>query len=39
LAAGYAPTGSPPPVVYTADIFDHESLEHVLEKDIYVNFG
>lgn len=39
LAAGYAPTGSPPPVVYTADIFDRESLELVIEKDIHVNCG
>ncbi len=39
LAAGYQPHGSPPPVVYTADIFDAESLELVVEKDIHVNCG
>ncbi len=39
LAAGYAATGSPPPVVYTADIFDHESLNLVIEKEIHVNCG
>src|SRR4051812_44957401 len=26
LAAGFLPTGDPPGIVYTADIFDHESL-------------
>ena len=26
LAAGYAPAGNPPPIVYTADVFDAESL-------------
>jgi diaminopimelate decarboxylase len=39
LAAGYAPAGSPPPVVYTADIFDRESLDLVIEKNIHVNCG
>ena len=39
LAAGYAPTGDPPPVVYTSDIFDHESLDLVVEKGIHVNCG
>ncbi len=39
LAAGYQPQGSPPPVVYTADIFDAESLELVVEKNIHVNCG
>ena len=29
LAAGYAPAGDPPPIVYTADIFDAESLDAV----------
>jgi diaminopimelate decarboxylase len=29
LAAGYQVQGDPPPVVYTADIFDHETLELV----------
>lgn len=39
LAAGYEPHGSPPPVVYTADIFDTESLDLVVEKNIHVNCG
>ncbi len=39
LAAGYPPHGDPPPIVYTADIFDRESLELVIEKNIHVNCG
>jgi diaminopimelate decarboxylase len=39
LAAGYQVDGDPPPVVYTADIFDHESLELVIEQGIHVNCG
>lgn len=39
LAAGYSAQGSPPPIVYTADIFDHESLQMVVEHDIAVNVG
>jgi diaminopimelate decarboxylase len=39
LAAGYAPTGDPPPIVYTADVFDRESLEVVSEYGIAVNCG
>jgi diaminopimelate decarboxylase len=39
LAAGYVPAGDPPPIVYTADIFDRESLEVVLAKGIHVNCG
>jgi diaminopimelate decarboxylase len=39
LAAGYQPHGDPPPVVYTADIFDRESLELVVERNIHVNCG
>ncbi|MFP6613353.1 MAG: diaminopimelate decarboxylase [Pirellulales bacterium] len=39
LAAGYPPQGDPPPVVYTADVFDHESLELVIREDIHVNCG
>ena len=30
LAAGYQPTGDPPPIVYTADIFDREALNLVV---------
>ncbi len=39
LAAGYSPSGNPPPIVYTADIFDRESLEVVIDKGIHVNCG
>jgi diaminopimelate decarboxylase len=39
LAAGYAPAGDPPPVVYTADIFDAESLDLCVDKNIHVNCG
>ncbi len=39
LAAGYKTQGEPPPIVYTADIFDRESLELVIEHGIAVNCG
>jgi diaminopimelate decarboxylase len=39
LAAGYPPQGEPPPIVYTADIFDHASFELVIEQGIHVNCG
>src|SRR5262245_287534 len=43
LAAGYPTAASdskaPPPVVYTADIFDRESLDLVVEKGIHSNCG
>ena len=39
LAAGYATTGDPPPIVYTADIFDRESLDLCVEHDLHVNCG
>jgi len=39
MAAGYAPEGDPPPIVYTADLFDRESLALVVEHDIAVNCG
>ncbi len=51
MAAGYSPhdpgttrrvaaDGSrPPPIVYTADIFDAESLELVLAQNVHVNCG
>ncbi|HVA45399.1 MAG TPA: diaminopimelate decarboxylase [Pirellulales bacterium] len=38
-AAGYPTQGSPPPIVYTADIFDRESLEVVVREGIHVNCG
>jgi diaminopimelate decarboxylase len=39
LAAGYTPEGKPSPIVYTADIFDREALDLVVEKNIHVNCG
>lgn len=39
LAAGYAPTGDPSPIVYTADIFDRETLDLVVTHGIHVNCG
>jgi len=39
LAAGYSPHGDPPPIVYTADIFDPEALALVVEHGIHVNCG
>ena len=39
FAAGFTPAGTPPPIVYTADIFDAESLDLCVEHDIHVNCG
>jgi len=39
LAAGYAAHGDPPPIVYTADIFDAESLDLVVRENVHVNCG
>lgn len=39
LAAGYTAEGDPPPIVYTADIFDRAALELTVEKNIHVNCG
>ena len=39
LAAGYPATGDPHPIVYTADVFDRESLAMVAEHGIAVNCG
>jgi diaminopimelate decarboxylase len=39
LAAGYAIKGTPPPLAYTADIFDAEALELCVEHGIHVNCG
>lgn len=38
-AAGYSALGDPPPIVYTADIFDRESLDIVVREGIPVNCG
>ena len=37
--AGYAATGQPAPIVYTADVFDRPSLERVVAEGIAVNCG
>ena len=39
LAAGYATEGPVPPIVYTADVFDAESLDLCVERRIHVNCG
>jgi diaminopimelate decarboxylase len=39
MAAGYTPAGTPPPIVYTADIFDAESLDLCVEHGIHVTCG
>jgi diaminopimelate decarboxylase len=39
LAAGYSPHGDPPPIVYTADVFDREALELVVKHRLRVNCG
>jgi diaminopimelate decarboxylase len=39
VAAGYKTTGSPPPIVYTADIFDAEALDLVVKHGLHVNCG
>jgi diaminopimelate decarboxylase len=39
MLAGFLPSGDPPPIVYTADIFDREALAAVLEHGISVNCG
>lgn len=39
LVAGYAASGEPPPIVYTADLFDLDALEMVAKHGIHVNCG
>lgn len=39
LTAGYVGGGHPPEIVYTADIFDRETLRLVLEHGLHVNVG
>jgi diaminopimelate decarboxylase len=39
VAAGYSLHGEPAPIVYTADIFDRESLELVVRHNLPVNVG
>ena len=38
-AAGFVADGDPPPIVYTADIFDQQALELVLDRNLHVNCG
>jgi diaminopimelate decarboxylase len=39
LAAGFKPAGTPPPIVYTADVFTDEALELCVAQAIHVNCG
>lgn len=39
MASGYTTSGSPPPIIFTADIFDREALDFVVETGIHVNCG
>jgi diaminopimelate decarboxylase len=39
MTAGYSTAGDPPPIVYTADIFDREAMELVVAEGIPVNCG
>jgi len=39
LKAGYSPHGDPPPIVYTADIFDRDALDLVVKHKLHVNCG
>ena len=39
LAAGFPAAGDPPPIVYTADLFDRDALAMVAEHRIPVNCG
>ncbi|MDZ4819027.1 MAG: diaminopimelate decarboxylase [Planctomycetota bacterium] len=39
LAAGYTATGEHNPIVYTADIFDNDALDLVVQHGIHVNCG
>ena len=38
-AAGFPATGTPPPIVFCADIFDRRALQYVTTLDIHVNAG
>ncbi len=39
LAAGYKTGGDPPPITYTADIFDRDALDLVIQQNVHVNVG
>ncbi len=39
LAVGFSARGTPPPVVFTADLFEHRALARVVESGVHVNCG
>jgi diaminopimelate decarboxylase len=39
LAAGYSPQGDPPPIVYTADVFDRETIDLIERHCLHINCG
>jgi diaminopimelate decarboxylase len=39
VKSGFEYTGDPSPIVYTADIFDRETLDLVVERKLHVNVG
>lgn len=39
LKAGFSPKGETPGIVYTADIFDREALDTVVQHKVHVNCG
>ncbi len=39
MAAGYTAEGAPPPIEYTADIFDREALQLCVDSGVHVNCG
>lgn len=39
MAAGYTAAGSPPPIVYTADVFDADALDLCVKENVHVNCG
>lgn len=39
MKVGFTPQGAPPPIVYTADIFDADALDLCVSENIHVNCG
>jgi diaminopimelate decarboxylase len=39
LKAGFSAAGDPPPIVYTADVFDRDAIELVKQLHLHVNCG
>ncbi len=39
LAAGFSIEGDPPPIVYTADVFDAAALDLCVDRNVHVNCG